>query len=61
MVQVSNIPARMLGQEDTYAEAAQPRRISRNLQQAFQAAEGDGDGPVVVDLARPLRRRARRQ
>ena len=53
MVQVSNTPARMLGQDDTYADAAQPRRISRNLQPAFQAAEGDGDGPVVVNLASP--------
>ena len=53
MVQVSNIPARMLGHDDTYADAAQPRRISRNLQPAFQAAEDAGDGPQVVDLASP--------
>lgn len=53
MVQVSNIPARMLGHADTYAEAAQPRRISRNLQPAFQAAEGDDGAPLVVDLASP--------
>ena len=52
MLDVANIPARMVGEDDVYARAAQPRRIARNLGPAFAAADGDA-GPDMIDLASP--------
>ena len=51
MLDVANIPARMLGEEDVYAANPRPRRVSRNLQPAFAATdvdEQDNHGPAAA-------------
>ena len=55
MLDVANIPARMLSEEDTYSPAAVARRISRNARPSFQAADertpARGEAAASVDDA----------